>query len=91
MDFASLDLVKVLSGWSAFMILCFSLVRAVTKGDIVPGARYTELREDHAELKKDYKALAGLIDTVLEQGKTTVSLLQSIRAAAENPKVGDRT
>lgn len=71
-----------ITGWGAFMLLTFLNIRAIIRGDLVPGVRHEEARSDLSELKKDYREQGQLLNTVLEQGVTTVALLRSIRRYA---------
>lgn len=87
-----------ITGWGAFIILAFVILRAVIKGDLHPDNHVQQIIKDrdafrdlYYDLRNDYhekeKTTWG---TVLAQGATTVQLLESIWARAREGEAHDQ-
>lgn len=79
-----------ITGWGAFMLLSFIVLRALVRGDMVPGPRHAEMKEDRDcyrtlffELRNDYDEREKTAwDATIAQGAATVAILESIQREA---------
>ena len=75
-----------ISGWGAFVLLALVNLRALIKGDLIPGVRHQEVKDDRDNYRNLFFGLRDDYDerektawsATLAQGATMVALLESI-------------
>lgn len=84
-----------ITGWGAFILLAFVVLRAFIKGDVHPDNHVQQIIKDRDSFQKLYYDLRDdyherektTWGTVLAQGATTVQLLESIHRQARGEAV----
>lgn len=89
-----------ITGWGAFMLLSFVILRALIKGDMIPGPRHAEILKDRdtyrdlfLNLRSDYDEREKTAwDATTAQGATMLAVLNSIwdHARGKEAKEDDR-
>lgn len=86
-----------ITGWGAFILLAFVNLRALIKGDMIPGPRHQEVKDDRDtyrtlffNLRNDYDEREKTAwSATTAQGATMVALLESIWNHARGKEATD--
>lgn len=91
MDQVPWPVIGPMTGWAAFLVLAFLVIRAVVKGDLIPRSTHEEKEHEANEWRtegriKDQAIIATLDqvkDAVEEQGRTTHAFIEALQKATD--------